>query len=51
MSMEKIKDLVCGAEVDQEKSTASYDLAGKTYHFCSEECRDDFSQNPTSYIK
>ena len=48
--MEKIKDLVCGAEIDDEKSAASYNLKGKTYLFCSEECRDDFSQNPTNYL-
>jgi len=51
MSMEKIKDLVCGSEIDQEKSAGSFDYQGRTYHFCSEICRDNFSKNPGSYIK
>ncbi len=51
MSMEKVKDLVCNAEIDLDESTLSYNLQGKTYHFCSEECRDDFSQQPRSYIQ
>jgi YHS domain-containing protein len=51
MSMEKVRDFVCGMEIDKEKSTGSFDYQGKTYHFCSERCRDDFSKNPSSYIK
>ncbi len=49
--MEKTKDLVCGAEIEQERSAAKDDYKGKTYHFCSEECRDSFRQNPSNYIK
>ena len=51
--MKKEKDLVCGAEIDENKATASYNYQGKTYHFCSEQCRDDFRtilariQNPS----
>jgi Cu+-exporting ATPase len=44
------KDLVCGMELEKEKSAGSYDYKGKTYHFCSEECRDQFSKNPGDYI-
>ncbi len=51
MSVEKVKDFVCGTELDREKSAGSYDYQGKTYHFCSESCRDDFSKDPSSYIK
>ncbi len=51
MSMEKIKDLVCGAEFDKDKSKDSYDYKGKTYHFCSDSCRDSFSKKPDSFIK
>ena len=49
--MEKTKDFVCGVEIDKEKSAGSFDYQGTTYHFCSERCRDDFSKNPSSYIK
>jgi Cu+-exporting ATPase len=50
-SMEKIKDCVCGAELEQGKSAASFDHQGKTYEFCSEECRDSFAENPNDFIK
>jgi Cu+-exporting ATPase len=43
------KDLVCGMNLDQSKGT--YDYKGKTYHFCSEDCRNKFSSSPESYIK
>ncbi len=43
------KDLVCGMEI--ERSAGKYDYRGKTYYFCSEECRDEFSKSPENYIK
>ncbi len=49
--MEKIKDLVCGMELDKKKAAGSFDYKGKTYHFCSERCRDNFRKDPGNYIK
>ncbi len=49
--MEKVTDFVCGAEIEKDKSAGSYDYEGRTYHFCSESCRDDFSKDPKSFIK
>ena len=49
--MEKIKDLVCGMEIDKDESAASYDYQGKTFHFCSEGCRNEFTNSPGVYIK
>ncbi len=49
--MEKVKDFVCGMEIDKDKSAGSYDYEGRTYHFCSESCRDDFGKDPKSFIK
>jgi len=51
MSLEKVKDFVCGMEIDKGKSGGSFDYQGKTYHFSSEKCRNDFSKNPSNYIK
>jgi len=40
---------VCGAEVDPASSLSeSYD--GRTYHFCSSDCRTAFQQEPQSYL-
>jgi YHS domain-containing protein len=41
-------DPVCGMKVDRDKAfTLQY--AGKTYYFCSEDCRDQFSADPAAY--
>jgi Cu+-exporting ATPase len=45
------KDLVCGMEIDWQKSAGSFDYKGRTYHFCSESCKDQFSKNPDNFIK
>ena len=40
---------VCGMQVDPESSPSeSYD--GTTYHFCSNDCRTAFQQEPQSYV-
>ncbi len=49
--METIKDLVCGMELDKQKSIATFSFNGKRYHFCSKKCRDNFSDYPSSYIQ
>jgi YHS domain-containing protein len=41
-------DLAC-IDVDVDEKTASYVYNGKTYYFCSEECRDQFAKNPAKY--
>ena len=49
--MEKIKDFVCGADLEPGEAEAKFDYNGKTYEFCSEECKDSFADNPGSFIK
>lgn len=49
--MEKIKDCVCGAELEPGKSAAKHDFEGKTYEFCSEECKETFAENPNDFIE
>lgn len=42
-------DPVCGVQVDEEDAlTASY--AGRTYYFCSEDCREEFLEAPEEYV-
>jgi Cu+-exporting ATPase len=45
------KDLVCGMQLEKEAWAGSYDYKGKTYHFCSVSCRDQFTKHPEDYIK
>jgi len=40
-----ISDPMCGKAVDPEKAL-KMKWEGKTYYFCSENCRDRFDQDP-----
>ncbi len=46
--MEK-KDLVCGMSLDDCKEKSDY--KGKTYCFCSEDCRKQFEKSPDKFIR
>ena len=43
---ERVKDPVCGMEVDPATSRHRHDHAGTTYHFCSDGCRTKFVADP-----
>jgi YHS domain-containing protein len=43
-------DLACiKVDVDEKTPTAVYN--GKTYHFCSEQCKKEFQANPAKFEK
>jgi YHS domain-containing protein len=42
-------DLAC-VNVRVDKTTPTYVFNGRTYYFCSDECRDDFKKNPEKYL-
>ncbi|MDQ2801648.1 MAG: permease, partial [Pseudomonadota bacterium] len=43
-----VTDPVCGMKVDRAKAVRK-DVAGQTYHFCSEHCRHAFEADPEQY--
>ena len=45
-----VKDPVCGMEVDETKSEFESHYGGKSYFFCSDECLEQFEENPEHYI-
>ncbi len=45
------RDPVCGMELMPGKEEAEFQYQGKTYRFCSRECRDLFARNPSEYVK
>ena len=47
-SARSVKDPVCGADLDPKVSIHEQ-REGRDYYFCSEECRDKFSENPSDY--
>jgi Cu(I)/Ag(I) efflux system membrane fusion protein len=47
------RDVVCGMNIDEDRSRAAGYLKehqGKTYFFCTPECRDDFVKTPERFI-
>jgi membrane fusion protein, copper/silver efflux system len=49
-----VKDPSCGMEVDQSKAEVAGKVSqygGKTYYFCSDQCKRKFEANPESYVK
>lgn len=47
--MEKVKDPVCGMEIDKEKTKGTTIHMGKTYYFCSESCQEEFEKGPEKF--
>jgi membrane fusion protein, copper/silver efflux system len=47
---QEVKDPVCGMETDAAKSLRS-EHGGKTYYFCSDNCKQRFEKDPAHYIQ
>ncbi len=50
-SSKKVKDPVCGMEIDPRKAAATYNHHGTTFYFCSPSCRESFEKEPARYHK
>ena len=48
------KDPVCGMDVSPskaEKTARRSDFQGKTYYFCSDECKAQFDKSPAAFME
>ncbi len=45
------KDPVCSMKVDEAKATYTSTYQGKTYYFCSADCKKAFDLKPEKYVK
>ncbi len=43
-------DPVCGMEVDDQTTQDRATYEGRTYYFCSADCRDEFQASPEDYL-
>jgi YHS domain-containing protein len=43
-------DPVCGMEVNESNALAETVYEGRTYYFCSPDCKDEFEEDPEEYI-
>lgn len=46
---EKVKDPVCGMEIERDQAVATYEYKGKTYYFCALGCKQEFERAPEKY--
>jgi Cu+-exporting ATPase len=44
------RDPVCGMSVDPDDAEDSSTYQGKTYYFCSSDCKRKFDQGPSQFI-
>ena len=44
-------DPVCGMKVDENTAPARSEYKGKTYYFCSTQCKETFTANPERYVR
>jgi Cu+-exporting ATPase len=44
-------DPVCGMTVESGKQAGSSTYQGKTYHFCSVVCKEQFERNPQPFVQ
>lgn len=44
-------DVVCGMKVTAQDAAGKSDYQGKTYYFCSSECKQKFDANPTQFAQ
>jgi RND family efflux transporter MFP subunit len=48
------RDSVCGMDIDEGKSKAAgwkSEYQGKTYYFCSEQCKQEFENDPGGFVE
>lgn len=45
----QVKDPVCGMMIDEATAVGKSEYQGKTYFFCSNDCKREFDDNPQDY--
>ena len=44
-----VNDPVCGMTIEEADAVGTSEYQGKTYYFCSTDCKEEFDQNPEDY--
>lgn len=47
--MAKVKDPVCGMEIDSGAAAGESTTSGRTFYFCSSQCKQKFDLDPHTY--
>jgi Cu+-exporting ATPase len=48
--MELYTDPVCGMKISDEETVGTTKSEGKTYHFCSQGCKEQFDEDPHKFV-
>jgi YHS domain-containing protein len=48
---DKVKDPVCGMEIDSRTAAGKSEYQGQTYYFCSAACKKSFDRDPSKFAK
>lgn len=46
----RVRDEVCGMELEAEQAKATVRLRGTLYYFCAERCKRLFEEHPERYV-
>ena len=49
--MTEHKDPVCGMQMEPDEVASETNYEGKSYYFCSDECRKKWDANPERYAR
>ena len=47
---EKVKDLVCGMEIEKDSAQGPVEHMGNPFYFCSAGCKEKFENEPMKYM-
>lgn len=47
---ERIKDLVCGMEIEKDTAEGPVEHMGKKFYFCGAGCKEKFEKEPMRYM-
>ena len=50
MMEERVKDPVCGMEVEKDTAQGPVEHMGKVFYFCSAGCKEKFENEPMKYM-
>jgi len=48
---ERVKDPVCGMDIEKDSAKGSAEHMGKTFYFCSPGCKEKFDSEPMKYME
>ena len=47
--MARVKDVVCGMTIDSDSAAGQSQFEGRTFYFCSAQCKRQFDADPSRY--